>query len=135
MRWLILATGGMNACLALWLSTVAEAQSTAAWPIAPERLTLNLGPDNRERRVMFDKDGIAIELYVRVLMVGRDQVLIDAKLPEVGNFQITLARQADIKLARNEAAAGGAQYKLIAQFKISGPRRLRTALRPRSMNC
>ena len=121
------------ASIACGLARGASAQSTTRWNVPAEVQTLDFRSQGAKRKVRLTEDGLAYEIPLEFMMVGRQRVRIEAELGEPGEFRIEQANAralVDVKNVRVEEGQGKAEVEARvppmsrsdATARASGPR-------------
>jgi len=106
------AIGFVALSLILFWPASGAGQMNGWWKAAGDSLTVDLGPQNRDRKASFADDGLAWESTVSFAMVGKSRVPLVATLPEIGKFEVQIANSAagvEIRNARSEGGTGRAE--------------------------
>ncbi|HWB12177.1 MAG TPA: hypothetical protein VG826_23320 [Pirellulales bacterium] len=90
----------------LLLTAGAPAQSTSRWKVPDPVLRIDLGPDNQDRQVVLEKEGLSLAIASRFFMIGRAQVTIEVALPESGRFELKLVNDKALVELRNVRREG-----------------------------
>lgn len=104
--WLSRRPAGGGLTLVLLLAAPLLAQPGPRWKAPDAVVRVDLGPDNGDRQITLDDEGLAIQTAPQFFMIGRSQVTIEAALPEPGRFELKVSSKALVEV-RNVRVQGG----------------------------
>jgi hypothetical protein len=109
----IIACGTLGVVLAC--SAMGRAQSGASAKVHKDTLHVNLLENTRDRRIVFDKDKMTLELGVQEMIVGR--VKLEVVKPAFGDLEIELLSRNSIELTKPDGSTDS-DGELICPFEI-----------------
>jgi hypothetical protein len=92
--WRLIAPLVLLAALGPWLSAADDVN----WQVPPEEITVDFGSKDLLAKTVFLNDGLAYEVPLPLVMLGREKVTLHAKLPERGKFVVAAAQGAQVDL-------------------------------------
>jgi hypothetical protein len=104
----------IGAVVAWSCATAAWGQAPTGWSAAPATVAIDFRLAGPKREAVFLDDGFAYEIAVEFLLIGRDQVAIEAELGEPGEFRVESvnpAAMAKLKNVRVEGLRGAAEVE------------------------